>query len=95
MKLKSLACFNTNDVPDHVLQEVIDLSTQLIMKIEPLFKDKNPNLILGAFSYAHAALIKIYVADRRDELEHAAKLHAMALIKNMDILIDKMEKVKI
>jgi hypothetical protein len=86
MKLKNVQAYEINDVPDHITHECSQLGISLVLEVEHLFKGKDPNIILGAITFFHAAMIKNFISDKIEEQEKAAKLSAMALIKNVGFL---------
>ena len=92
MKLKHLKAYNTNDVPEHITQEINELSAILVQAIKPHLDGRSPNIVLCAFNFLHAGLLKMYVSDKREEIENAARLAAISIIKNVELLINLKEK---
>jgi len=94
MKLRAIKAYDVENTPDHVLEEVNALSKKMIDVLQPALNGVSPNLILSSMNLVYVALIKMVVADRREELENAAEFCAVGIIKNMQVLIKKMEKDK-
>lgn len=88
MKLKNVQAYPIKDVPDHLTQECGELGKILMKTIEPFIREKQPNIILGAFTFLHASILKVLISDDPKELELAVKMAAIGLIKNMDFLIE-------
>jgi hypothetical protein len=86
VKLQYIEMYNTENVPDHILQEATDLSQELVKVVGPLMDKHGPNIALAALNFLHAATIKNYIVDREDALMHAAKNCAIALVKNCEFL---------
>jgi hypothetical protein len=91
VKLKFIT-FNTNDVPDHILEEVTSLAAKLGESIHKIIKQNPPNISLAAMNILHTALIKHMVKETPEELMKAAKACAESLIRNMEITIEVMKK---
>lgn len=87
MKLKNVQAYPIKDVPDHLVQECVDLGKQVARAICDECVGRDANIILGAVSFAHAVILKYYVSDERAQIERAAKLAAIGLLKNVDVLI--------
>ena len=90
-KLKYIT-FNTNDVPDHILEEVSSLAEKLGDSIHMIIDENPPNISLAAMNILHIALIKHMVKETPEELMKAAKACALSLIKNMEMVIELMKK---
>lgn len=88
MKLKNIQAYPIKDVPDHLTHECSLLGQALIIEVKNLFESKNPNIVLGAISFFQAAIIKELVSDKPEEQKKAAKMAAIALIKNVYFLND-------
>jgi hypothetical protein len=86
VKLKHIKMYDTKDVPDHIDEEVTALAVKIGIEISNLIKDKDTNLILSALNFVHAAMIKNIISDDPDELEKAAYIEALTLIKNIEFL---------
>lgn len=92
VKLKNLSGKSVCNVQDHIMQEIQDLSVEISKAILPVISDKCPNIVLSALNFVHTGIIKKLVSDDREQLENAVKNEANGLWKNMQVLIEKMEK---
>ncbi len=92
VKLKNLSGKSVEDCPDHLIQEIQDLSIEIGKAIMPVICDKHANIVLSALNFVHCGIIKKLVTDDREQLENAVKNESIGLWKNMQVLIDKMEK---
>jgi hypothetical protein len=84
MKLKGTEIYNTEDVPDHIIQEIIALS----MKMGNDVYDKHlhsapPNIILGALNWVVASVTNELVAENDAAMEKAARQQAKAIYGNI------------
>lgn len=91
-KIKPLSMHKIEDVPDHLLQEIIDYSEKLVSHMAPLIDSTHPNIALNAIQWANAVFIKHLITNNPEELRKAAKWAAVELLKNVEKLIDEMEK---
>jgi hypothetical protein len=101
VKLKHLKAYNTEDVPDHVVEEINHATEALGQALElaiDALNDKlkgdgqevfGANVILCAFNRLHAAMIKHYISDDTEELKVAALVEARTLLKNIECLTNK------
>ena len=92
MKLKNVQAYQIEDVPDHITHECCQLGIALATEVENLFKEKDPNIILGAVTFFHAAMIKNLISDDLEQQIKASKLSALGLIKNVEFLNGIKEK---
>lgn len=88
MRLKNLKSYDLNDVPDHVIEELKNLTDELATLILPYFQNHDPNLILSALSRLNAISIIMLVSKDPDELKSAARTYAIGLIKNIEQIAD-------
>ncbi len=86
VKLKNVQAYPIKDVPDHLTHECAMLGQSIIIELVPMLKDKDPNIILGAFSFVFASMIKKLVSNDPEQLRSACKLYALGLIKNVEHL---------
>lgn len=89
MKLKSLTGLEVNNIPDHLLEEIVQLSLDLSAATFPHFQGKSPNISLAAFAFLHSAIIRRLVVDDPEQLRNAARLSAKSLVDNLERLIKK------
>jgi hypothetical protein len=83
MKLKQIQAYQTDDVPDHVLEEIVELSRKLTAAILPLMDNEHPNKSLSAVNFVLAAVTKLLVSDDINEQRRAAFLQAKGIIGNV------------
>lgn len=86
MKLKNVQAYPIKDVPDHMTHECSELGKTLCLEIKDLFKNKESNIILGAITFFHAAMLKSLISDKPEQQIKAAEIAAIALIKNIYFL---------
>ncbi len=92
MKLRNLSGIKTENAPDHILQEIQNLTEEIGKILLPILRKHNPNIVLSALNFFHVSMIKLLISDNRKELERAVILEGEALFENMKILIELMEK---
>ena len=83
MKLKFLSPISMDKVPDHLIEEINQLAVKMGEALFPLFNHQNPNITMAAMNYVHAALINQLITDDPVEKVKAAKLTALALMRNI------------
>lgn len=86
MKLKSLKITATEDVPDHIVQEIIATATKMGMPVFEIANSQEPNIALAALSWVHASLIHHLISEEEGELERAAKCYAMQLMHDIELI---------
>lgn len=90
MKLKLLSLHKTDDIPDHILQEMETLSRKMLIAVMPLVDSASPNISLSAINWLLPVIIKHLVTNNHEELRKAAKFSCQMLLANMEILIEQM-----
>lgn len=83
-KFKLVRLYKTEDVPDHLVEEVNKLVEKLGHAFDVPCKDHNPSIIMSAFNRFHAALICILVTE--EGLAEAVKTEMIGLGKNAEHL---------
>lgn len=83
MKLTSVEMYRTEDLPDHVVQEVEDLAVKITKAIAPATHNVSPNILLGALNWVHACVANQLVIDDDKALENASSQQARALYNNI------------
>ena len=81
-KLRNVRLYNANDVPDHIMQEVMELTRKIALAIGTASLDYDYNIILSALNRCHAAMIVQIVTE--DGLIDAARTEAIGLVKNIE-----------
>jgi hypothetical protein len=90
MKMKLIG-FNSDDVPDHVIEEFNNCVLKLLNALAPTIENMPPNLVLGAMNLLYAELFCHLVVENPEEIKKGATYLAKALIQN----IEKISNVKI
>lgn len=85
-KLKYIAAHKVENVPDHILEEMQILARKMGDVLRPLVETSEPNIALGALNWVHAGIIKRLVSDDPEEIDKAAKITAISLMKNIEML---------
>lgn len=87
-KLKNVQFYSIDEVPEDLTNQCKDLAIQLAQMITPILEEnKNePNIIFGAITFLHAAIIKHLVSDDPEELQKATEIAAIGLLKNIEFL---------
>lgn len=88
VRLKNFQAYQTNQVPDHVLEEIHILGTKMAMAFQPIIEDTSGNIVLASLNFLMASAIKHYVADDPEQIRKAALTYANALIRNIEMLVD-------
>jgi len=88
VKMKNVQAYHTDRVPDHVQEEIHVLGTKMAIAFQPLVEDKNGNIVLAALNFLMASAVKHYVSDEPEQIRKAAFTHSLALIKNIEMLVD-------
>lgn len=92
MKLKNVQAYKKENVPDHIIEEITQLAEKMSKALFPFLIEKDPNIAMGALSYFHAASLKYLISLDPEQCRKAAKLNALGLIENMELLIKQAEK---
>ncbi len=84
MKLKRTEVYKVEDVPDHIIQEVIALA----MKMGKDVYDKHlhtapPNIVLGALNWVIASVTNELVEENDAAMEKAARQQSKAIYGNI------------
>lgn len=92
MKHRNVQAYPIKNVPDHLVHECSQLGFTIALELASLLEKHDPNIVLGAIAFFHAATIKNLVSDDVEELIKASQLAAIALLKNVEILTNLKEK---
>lgn len=88
VKLRNFQAYQTDRVPDHVLEEIHTLGTKMAIAFQPLIEDKSGNIVLASLNFLLASAIKHYVSDDAEQIRKAALTYAASLVKNIEMLMD-------
>jgi hypothetical protein len=83
VRMKMLNLYNTEDVPDHVIEELKTLIMKIMTEIAPVVESVHPNLVLSAMNHINAIMIKIYISEEPDEIKKAARNLAGGFLGNV------------
>ena len=81
-KLKMIRLYKTEDVPDHILEEITSLMNAMLDKIGEATVGHDINVIVSAFNRVHAALIVSSMTE--DGLLKATRTEMIGLMKNVE-----------
>lgn len=90
MALDHLKLYNQDDVPDYIIEQIRELSIEMVEALQPLIEKSHPNTTLAAISWVHAAIIGNIVVDKKDQIEKAF----LMTYKQMEANKDKLLKIK-
>ena len=83
MKLKSVEIYKSDDVPDHILQDVHNAAIEIGEAIFDICMKYPSNITLGALNWTHAAMTNHLVVDTDEAIENAGLQQAKALYNNI------------
>lgn len=86
MKLKHLKMYDTRDVPEHLVEEMIKLAKEMLASMQSIVERSDPNVALGALNFLHAAVLNELISDDEEEQTKGALFAAKALIGNVEML---------
>ena len=81
-KLRIVRLYKTDEVPDHLFQEVLDLVNKIGESLNECLKDEDPSIVLSAFNRFHACMIVSLITEKG--LKDAAETEAIGLMKNVE-----------
>ena len=85
VKMKDLKMYDTQNIPEHIMQEMTDLAMLLLTEWQEMSKDVHSNIAMGAWNFAHAVIL---VEALQDHFIHkGAGMAALSLIKNVEMLL--------
>lgn len=87
VKLKDVQMHKLENIPEHILQEMIDMAGVLLTEWQEISTDAHSNICHGAFNFAHAVML----VETLDEafLHKGAKMSALSLVKNVEMLMNQ------
>ena len=86
MKLKHLKMYDTKDVPEHLVEEMVKLAKDMCAAVQPLVECHNPNIVLGALNFLHASILTTLISDNPEEQTKGVLFSAKALMRNVEML---------
>ncbi len=81
-KIKMIKLYKTDDVPDHIIQEVTNLVDRIAKAVGRVCEKEHPNIILSAMNRFHALVINGLVAE--SSLKEGAQSEAICLVRNVE-----------
>lgn len=72
------------DIPDHIIENIKDLTMKIVESLTPILKDYDPNIVLAALGWHHALMIQQLVSDKEEECMKAAKFAAYNLLNDVE-----------
>lgn len=84
IRLKHLKAYEDKNVPDHIVQEVNDLSAKMLVAFQDVTKNVDSNLVLSALNRLHSLIIIHLVVDDPLHIRSATLCEAKTLIKNVE-----------
>ena len=85
---------NIENIPEDVIEEIEKLTQDLIFSMVPLIESVSPNIALNGLNWMVPVMLKHLVTNNPEELRKAAKMNCLMILKNMEMLIEEMEKDK-
>ena len=82
VRIKNIRLYQSDNVPDHVFEEVCVLVNKLAHAFSEIAKDHDPNIILSALNRFHAATIITLITE--EGLAEAARTEVVGLLKNIE-----------
>ena len=95
VKLRTLNLHKLEDVPDHVIETMKDFTLKLSKHTMPVIDSVDPNVALAGINWFLPIVIKRIVTNNPEELRKAVFYSCKMLMKNMDVLIEEIEKEKL
>ena len=86
MKFKKLELHDVKAVPDHILEEVEQLTHTLLETISPLLKGVNASVALSAMSKIHALLFFHLSSEDEESIRKNASILSLGFVKNIEQL---------
>lgn len=85
--LSVIRLYRTEDVPDHVLEQIGLLIDEIGKKIAPILEKHEENIVLSAFNRLHAAFIVQLITE--EGLLEATKTEMIGLMRNVEHISGK------
>ena len=93
VRMKILNIYNTQDVPDHVIEELKIVVQKIYVALAPIAEETNTNLMISATNHFMAMLVKMYISEKPEEIKKAALTLAKGFLGNVKFYtgVDPME----
>jgi hypothetical protein len=86
-KLKNIKMYATEDVPDHIIEEINRLGETMLKALEPILINKPGNIVIACYTTIYASLLVNLISD--EALEEAAQNAAISIMKNIEFIAKK------
>jgi hypothetical protein len=86
VKLRTIQAYELEKVPDHIRQQVENLSIQMATQMAELCSNYEPNICLACIPWVMAALLRSFIVEEEAEVKNATLNIAIAVIRNMEFL---------
>lgn len=96
VRMKMINLYKTEDVPDHVIEELKAVIAKIYTALAPIGATTNTNLMLSATNHFMAMLVKMYISENPEEIKRAALNLARGFLGNVKFYtgVDVMEQEK-
>lgn len=94
VRMKMMNLYNTENIPDHVIEELKALIMKILKVIEPIAEITDTNLMLSATNHICAMMVKMYISEKPEEIRRAAFALAKGFLGNVKFYtgVDVMEQ---
>lgn len=83
VRMKLMNLYKTEDIPDHVIEELKALILKMMEAIAPITEKTNCNLTLSAMNHILALMVKMYISEDPMEIQRAALNLAKGFLGNV------------
>lgn len=93
VKIRLLNIYKTEDIPDHVIEELKAHIMNIFTAITPITEGVSSNLNISAMNHVMAMMVKIYISEDPEEIKRAARNLAYGFLGNVKFYtgVDPME----
>lgn len=96
MKLQNVQAYEKKEIAEELTKKCSTLAQKMALVIMEIAKGHDPNIVLGAMNFLHAATIKELVSDDPKEQSKALQSCCIGLMQNLNFLCEgtilKLEK---
>jgi len=85
VRMKMVNLYKTENVPDHVIEELKDLIMKIMKQVAPVIENTNCNLILSAMNHIMAMMVEMYISEKPEEIKRAAQNMAIGFLGNVKL----------
>ena len=93
VKMRMVNLYKTENVPDHIIEELKDFIMKLMRQIAPVIENADCNLILSSMNHILAMMVDMYISEDPQEIKQAARNLARGFLGNVKFYtgVDPME----